>query len=70
MANISASSRESVKPKRLHFFERYLTAWVGLCMVAGLALGKLTPAIVRSLRGMEFGQGSQVNAPIAVLLWR
>jgi arsenite transporter len=60
---------DSVKPKRLNFFERYLTAWVGLCMVAGLALGKLTPAIVRGLRGMELGQGSQVNAPIAVLIW-
>ena len=38
-------------------------------MVAGLALGKLTSAIVRGLRGMEPGQGSQVNAPIAVLIW-
>ena len=32
-------------PKRLNFFERYLTLWVGLCMVAGVALGKLLPGL-------------------------
>ena len=56
-------------PKRLNFFERYLTLWVGLCMVAGLALGKWTPAVVSGLRDLEFGRGSQVNLPIAVLIW-
>lgn len=55
--------------KRLSVFERYLTVWVGLCMVAGLALGKLLPAFVDQLRGMEFGRGSQVNVPIAILIW-
>ncbi|HXZ29432.1 MAG TPA: ACR3 family arsenite efflux transporter [Terriglobales bacterium] len=54
---------------RLGFFERYLTAWVGLCMVAGLALGKLVPGLVDGLRALEFGRGSQVNLPIAVLIW-
>ena len=38
-------------------------------MVAGLALGKGAPSIVDALRGMEFGKGSQVNIPIAVLIW-
>ena len=56
-------------PKRLGFFERYLTLWVGLCMIAGLAVGKWTPGTVRYLREMEFGRGSQVNVPIAVLIW-
>ena len=55
--------------KRLNLFERYLTVWVGLCMVIGLALGKGAPALVEALRHMEFGQGSQVNIPIAVLIW-
>lgn len=55
--------------KRLSVFERYLTIWVGLCMIAGLALGKLLPAFVDELRGMEFGKGSQVNVPIAILIW-
>jgi arsenite transporter len=56
-------------PKRLNFFERYLTLWVGLCMLAGLALGKWVPTLVDGLRRMEFGAGSQVNIPIAVLIW-
>jgi len=56
-------------PKRLNLFERYLTLWVGLCMVAGLALGKGAPNLVQWLRGMEFGRGSHVNAPIALLIW-
>ncbi len=55
--------------KRLAFFERYLTGWVFLCMLAGLALGKLAPGLTASLSKLEFGQGSQVNIPIAVLIW-
>jgi ACR3 family arsenite transporter len=55
--------------QRLGFFERYLTLWVAGCMLAGVALGKLVPSLVSALRGLEFGQGSQINAPIAVLIW-
>lgn len=55
--------------KRLAVFERYLTLWVGLCMLAGIALGKMLPGVIDFLRGMEFGEGSQINAPIAVLIW-
>jgi len=50
-------------------FERYLSIWVALCMVAGVLLGKATPAAVALLRGIEFGHGSQINLPIAVLIW-
>jgi ACR3 family arsenite transporter len=56
-------------PKRLAFFERYLTVWVFLCMAVGVLLGKLAPGLTVSLSRMEFGQGSQVNVPIAVLIW-
>ena len=55
--------------RRLGFFERYLTLWVAGCMVAGVAFGKLVPSLVQTLRGLEFGQGSQINVPIAVLIW-
>jgi len=55
--------------KRLNLFERYLTAWVGLCMVSGVALGKWVPDAVQVLRDLEFGHGSHVNLPIAVLIW-
>src|SRR5579872_6523537 len=56
-------------PKRLAFFERYLTVWVFLCMVAGVIAGKLLPGLTARLSQMQFGQGSQVNVPIGILLW-
>ncbi len=55
--------------RQLSVFERYLTLWVGLCMIAGLVLGRAVPGAVSALRSLEFGQGSQVNVPIAVLIW-
>jgi arsenite transporter len=61
--------RLSAPPKRLNLFERYLTLWVGLCMLAGIALGKFLPGLIAALRGMEFGTGTQINLPIAVLIW-
>ena len=68
-ASLVENAPSVIPPKRLKFFERYLTIWVALCMGAGLALGTWAPAMVRTLRNMEFGQGSQVNVPIAVLIW-
>ena len=50
-------------------FERYLSVWVALCMVAGVAAGKLLPDAAAGVRAIEFGKGSQINAPIAVLIW-
>jgi ACR3 family arsenite transporter len=58
-----------VEPKRLAFFERYLTVWVFLCMSAGLVFGRLLPDVTDGLSRIEFGRGSQVNVPIGVLLW-
>jgi ACR3 family arsenite transporter len=55
--------------KRLGFFERYLSLWVAVCMAVGVLLGKLLPSGIGAIRGMEFGSGSQVNLPIAVLIW-
>ncbi len=56
-------------PAKLNIFERYLSLWVALCMVAGVLIGKFLPSVVSGLRGMEFGTGSQINLPIAVLIW-
>jgi arsenite transporter len=56
-------------PKRLAFFERYLTVWVMACMVVGVAFGKLLPDLTARLSGFEFGRGSHVNVPIGILLW-
>jgi ACR3 family arsenite transporter len=55
--------------KRLSIFERYLTLWVALCMVTGVAIGRLFPGAVGALREMEFGGGSRINVPLAVLIW-
>jgi len=55
--------------KQLNPFERYLTVWVGLCMLAGIFLGKSAPGVIQALREMEFGQNSHVNFPMAVLIW-
>ncbi|GAB4346150.1 MAG: ACR3 family arsenite efflux transporter [Desulfobulbaceae bacterium] len=55
--------------KRMNIFERYLTIWVAVCMVAGVVLGKLFPGVTAALSAMEFAEGSQVNVPIVVLIW-
>ena len=49
-------------------FERYLSGWVALCMVAGVLLGKAVPGLTGALRDLEVGRGSQINGPIAVLI--
>ena len=69
MATLIENPPEMAAPKRLNFFVRYLTVWVAVCMVAGLAIGTWAPGVVGTLRNMEFGRGSQVNVPIAILIW-
>ncbi len=59
----------SSSPKRLDFFERYLTVWVFVCMVVGLVLGRMLPDLTRRIGELEFGKDSHVNIPIAVLIW-
>lgn len=65
----AAAALPAPEPKRLNFFERYLSIWVLLCMVVGIAAGKWVPAAVTALSQLEFGEGSQVNIPIAILIW-
>lgn len=60
---------ESTERRRLNVFERYLTLWVALCMLAGIAVGKSLPGMIDTLRNIEFGGGSQINVPIAILIW-
>jgi arsenite transporter len=51
---------------KLPFFERYLSLWVILCIVAGIILGKIFPQMIAGLSRLEV---AQVNIPIAVLIW-
>jgi ACR3 family arsenite transporter len=56
-------------PRRLKAFERYLSLWVAASMVLGLLLGKAFPGLTAALRGLEFGEDSHINVPIAALIW-
>lgn len=51
---------------RLSFFERYLTVWVFLCIIAGIALGRVFPGVAVTLDRMSF---YQVSIPIAICLF-
>ena len=54
-------------PRRIwRTFERYLTVWVALCIVAGIALGHLIPARSSGAGLREF---AEVSIPVAVLIW-
>ncbi|MFN2310667.1 MAG: ACR3 family arsenite efflux transporter [Spirochaetia bacterium] len=50
----------------ISFFEKNLTLWVVLCMVAGVAIGKFLPIIPQVLSRFEY---AEVSIPIAVLIW-
>lgn len=63
---MSKKKAATAQAKQMSFFDRYLTLWVGLCMVVGVLIGKFMPAPVAELRGIEV---SNINLPIAVLIW-
>ncbi|MBD3649029.1 MAG: bile acid:sodium symporter, partial [Pseudomonadales bacterium] len=50
----------------MNLFERYLTLWVALCILAGITLGHLFPALFQAVGSMEI---ARVNLPVAVLIW-
>ncbi|MEM1432988.1 MAG: ACR3 family arsenite efflux transporter [Pseudomonadota bacterium] len=47
-------------------FERYLSLWVGLCILAGVVLGSLLPPLFQAIAALEF---AHVNLAVAVLIW-
>ncbi len=50
----------------MSIFERYLTLWVGLCIVAGIVMGQLRPNIFQAIGNVEI---AQVNLPVGLLIW-
>ena len=50
----------------MSLFERWLTLWVALCILAGLLLGNLMPDLFRALAGLEY---ASVNLVVAILIW-
>lgn len=58
----------AAKPRQapMSGFERYLTLWVALCIVAGVALGQGLPDVFQAIGRMEV---AQVNLPVGLLIW-
>ena len=54
------------KSKQLNFFDRYLSLWILLCIVAGIACGKYIPGVIHTLENLKI---AQVNLPVGVLIW-
>lgn len=52
--------------KGISFFQKYLTLWVALCIVAGIALGQLLPVVPQVLSRFEY---AHVSIPMAILIW-
>ncbi|MGB8691894.1 MAG: arsenical-resistance protein, partial [Steroidobacteraceae bacterium] len=50
----------------LNLFERYLTVWVLLCIVTGIALGQWLPNIFQLIAHLEV---ARVNLPVGLLIW-
>ncbi|OYT96921.1 MAG: arsenical-resistance protein, partial [Pseudomonas sp. PGPPP3] len=50
----------------LGFFERYLSLWVFLCIIAGTLLGLAAPAATQAIGALEI---AQVNIPVGLLIW-
>jgi ACR3 family arsenite transporter len=65
MTSVSDARRRAAAPA-LGLFERYLTLWVALCIIAGIVLGQLVPAPFHALGRMNV---AEVNIPVAVLIW-
>ena len=57
---------DRIRNAPLSVFERYLTVWVFLCIVAGIALGQLLPNVFQAIGRMEV---AKVNLPVGVLIW-
>ncbi len=57
---------EDNKKKGIGFFERYLTIWVFICIVIGVAIGKFIPIIPKTLSKFEY---YNVSVPTAILIW-
>jgi len=64
---MTATVAQTPKPAAaMSLFERYLTVWVALCIVAGIAIGQLLPGPVQAIGTMEV---ARVNLPVGVLIW-
>jgi ACR3 family arsenite transporter len=63
---MSDQAAEMATAKKMSVFERYLTLWVAICIVVGVALGHYFSGVFQWIGRMEV---AQVNLPVAVLIW-
>jgi arsenite transporter len=61
-----APDEQTASAKELGLFGRYLTVWVALCIVAGVAIGQWLPAVPETLARFTY---AQVSIPVAILIW-
>jgi ACR3 family arsenite transporter len=57
---------DTAKAPSMGVFERYLTLWVALCIIAGIGLGQLVPGVFHAIGAATV---AEVNLPVAVLVW-
>lgn len=57
---------EKVEEKKIGIFEKYLTLWVGLCIIVGVLIGHFWPVFPNTLSQWEY---AQVSIPVAILIW-
>jgi len=67
----NSNGENSGKEKKLHFFEKYLTLWVLLCIAGGMVLGKAAPQFAGWLDGLAIyvNQAPVISIPIAICLF-
>ena len=64
---MSSDSAVAQRPAEgMNAFERYLTLWVALCIVAGIIIGQLFPAPIQAIGALEM---ARVNLPVGILIW-
>lgn len=66
MVRQKTASTQAPNSTHMNVFERYLTVWVFLCILAGIVLGQLFPALFQAVGRMEI---AQVNLPVGLLIW-
>jgi len=64
--NIRATNTDAGEPGGIGFFEKWLSVWVALCILAGIILGNVLPGLFEILASLEY---ASVNLVVAVLIW-
>ena len=64
--NTATSAAEPAGAAAMGRFERYLTVWVALCILAGIGLGQLFPNVFQAIGALEV---AKVNIPVGLLIW-